>query len=157
MASDPAQPIVFYDGECPLCRKGVAWCQVRMPDQALRFVPLQSAEARQKLPVGWVDDVRSLALWEQGELSTHSEAVLKVVGRVRGPWRLLTGLKWIPRSLRDGIYRWIARHRMAFIPGFTGSPGAGKPGDASSSPLKVSPSIDHREHRRVAVADRLRH
>jgi predicted DCC family thiol-disulfide oxidoreductase YuxK len=44
-------------------------------------------------------------------LAVRSDAVLRAVGSLAGPWRLARLARLIPRGLRDRAYDWIARHR----------------------------------------------
>jgi predicted DCC family thiol-disulfide oxidoreductase YuxK len=38
-----------------------------------------------------------------------------MLGRLPAPWRWLRALAVIPRPLRDGAYRWIARNRYRLM------------------------------------------
>ena len=57
---------------------------------------------------------RSIILIEDGEMSLRSTAVLKIARRMSAPWRW-AGCLWVPRPIRDAVYRVMAanRHRMA--------------------------------------------
>ena len=50
----------------------------------------------------------------------RSDAWLELVRALGGGWRVLTVLRVVPWWLRDGVYRWIARHRHGF-PGQAGT------------------------------------
>jgi predicted DCC family thiol-disulfide oxidoreductase YuxK len=58
---------------------------------------------------------RSMILIEDGELSLRSTAVLKIARRMTAPWRWFAILLWVPRPIRDAVYRVVAavRHRLA--------------------------------------------
>jgi predicted DCC family thiol-disulfide oxidoreductase YuxK len=84
---------------------------------SLRFAPLQGDFARGVLDrhrelegvdsIAWVE-------WDERErerVRVRSEAVLRLAGYLGLPWRLLTLGRFIPRSIRDRLYDWVARRR----------------------------------------------
>jgi predicted DCC family thiol-disulfide oxidoreductase YuxK len=106
---------LFYDGTCALCHGAVRFVLARDKDgRAFRFAPLDSPAFRALAPA----DVRaglpdSLVLaTEDGRLLTRSDAVLHLLGRLGGVWRLLArASRLIPRGLRDATYDLVARVR----------------------------------------------
>ena len=58
------------------------------------------------------DGVKSMILIREGEVLTHSGAVLAVSSYLRGPWSLASLLRVIPRWIRDGVYGFISRNRQ---------------------------------------------
>jgi predicted DCC family thiol-disulfide oxidoreductase YuxK len=56
-----------------------------------------------------------MILIEDGEISLRSTAVLKIARRMNAPWRWAAALLWVPRPVRDAVYRVAAavRHRIA--------------------------------------------
>ena len=107
--------LVFYDGHCGLCQRSVRLILAEdSTDAAFRFAPLQGetfqallpAKERDALPLSLV--VRT----EQGTLLTRSAAVLHIMRRLGGVWRLLAGLLvLLPARPRDGLYDGVARIR----------------------------------------------
>jgi predicted DCC family thiol-disulfide oxidoreductase YuxK len=109
---------LFYDGQCGLCQRSVRLILAEdSTGDAFRFAPLQgetfqslvSPEERDALPLSLV--VRT----EKGALLTRSTAVLHIMRRLGGVWRLLAGLLVLfPTHLRDCLYDGVAhnRHRM---------------------------------------------
>jgi predicted DCC family thiol-disulfide oxidoreductase YuxK len=61
------------------------------------------------------DAARSMILIEDGEISLQSTAVLKIARRMTAPWRWFAIFIWVPRPIRDSLYRMVAaiRHRIA--------------------------------------------
>jgi predicted DCC family thiol-disulfide oxidoreductase YuxK len=57
------------------------------------------------------EDFDTFVLVEDGEHSTKSEAALRVVRRLDGPWPLLGPLLYLPRGLRDFGYDIVANNR----------------------------------------------
>ncbi|MGA9524801.1 MAG: DCC1-like thiol-disulfide oxidoreductase family protein [Myxococcaceae bacterium] len=107
---------LFYDGNCGLCHRAVRLVLSEDPrGEAFRFAPLHgesfnsqiSEEQRASLPDSLV--VRT----SDGTLLTRSDAVLHLMKRLGGIWRLLAILgNAIPRGLRDRIYDGIAAVRQ---------------------------------------------
>jgi predicted DCC family thiol-disulfide oxidoreductase YuxK len=108
---------LFYDGECPLCRRVVRFLLQRIPAGAVRILPLGSPEAGRLaalFPVmtPWPD---SIVVMDGGTCYVHSAAALRLVGRMRLPWRWLGVLALVPAPLRDAVYRWVARRRHCLL------------------------------------------
>ena len=115
-------PVVLYDGVCGLCNRLVRMILRRDPAGTFRFAPLQGEfagavfarrpEARESLETMYV--VVAPGTPEE-RLLTHSEAAVYILERVRGPLRLARVWKYLPRSVRDRMYRAIARRRYRWF------------------------------------------
>jgi predicted DCC family thiol-disulfide oxidoreductase YuxK len=112
-------PILFYDGECGLCTKSVQWCLAHDRKKTLLFAPLlgstyRSVETaiRQSLP----SDVSSAIYYDGARVYLKSDATLRAVRSLGGPWALLAaaGLL-VPRVLRDMVYSYVAKRRIAWF------------------------------------------
>jgi len=110
--------MVFYDGGCGLCHRAVRFAIVHDGDGSrFRFAPLDSTALRRRVPpaarAGLPDSI--VALTPGGTLLVRSAAVLHILERVGGPWRLLGRLLGlVPRRVRDAGYDSVARvrHRL---------------------------------------------
>jgi predicted DCC family thiol-disulfide oxidoreductase YuxK len=112
---------VFFDGECGFCHRWVQWVVKRDRDgQAFRFAPrkgetfqwLVAWERRQSLPPS------ILVLTTQGRILTRSSAVLHILKRLGGVWRVMAVAgRIVPAGIRDVVYRFIARVRHGLMPG----------------------------------------
>lgn len=83
----------------------------RRPD--IRFVAIQSDEGR-ALAIRFgvnPDDPETFLFIDQGRALARSDAVLALLGHVRGPARLLLIGRWIPRAWRDRLYDVVASRR----------------------------------------------
>ena len=109
--------IVLFDGTCAFCEGSVRFIATRDPAGYFRFGASQSAAAGELLRRHGVDRdaSRSIILIENGEVHLRSTAALRIAGHLTFPWRLAVTLLWIPRPLRDAVYRVVAsiRHRLA--------------------------------------------
>ena len=114
----PSHPILFYDRECGLCDRSVRWCMRHDHREALRYAPLQgSTYAAIPIP-GKPTALDTLVLLDNGQLLTRSNAALAILTHVGGGWRILAAIgRVIPRTLRDAVYRIIARNRRRIFGG----------------------------------------
>ena len=105
--------VVLFDGVCNLCNRTVQFVLARDPNARFQFAPLDSEAARRLL--GLQPPPETIALVEDGCVSTKSTAALRIARHLRFPWPLLYAFLAVPRPLRDLVYDWIARHRYAWF------------------------------------------
>jgi predicted DCC family thiol-disulfide oxidoreductase YuxK len=106
---------LFYDGSCALCHWAVRFVLARDPEgRAFRFAPLDSEAFRGAVPEAVRASLPDSFVIEttDGRLLTRSAAVLRVLDRLGGPWRILGRVaRVVPRALLDGVYDFVARVR----------------------------------------------
>lgn len=110
--------MIFYDGHCGLCHGLVRFILARDRDgTAFRFAPLGGETFTRRIPgptrATLPDSVVVLAA--SGNVLTRSAAVLHVLRRLGGVWRMLGRVASLcPRTWRDFAYDRIAavRHRF---------------------------------------------
>lgn len=112
-----ARPVIVFDGVCVLCN---GWVQLLLRhDRArrYRFASMQSAVGRQLLQAHGLDpdDPVSFLLVGQDRTWSDTDALRQVLASVGGVWRIAHLLGWIPRRLRDPLYRLIARNRYRWF------------------------------------------
>lgn len=113
---DETHPVVFFDGECVLCHRGVRLLAARDPRARLRFAPLEGEFARDSLPPALRDagpDGTVVLLEPGGRTSVRAEAVLRALAATGGPWTLAGAIARSRTlvSLLDVAYRALARRR----------------------------------------------
>ncbi|MFB6162804.1 MAG: thiol-disulfide oxidoreductase DCC family protein [Halococcoides sp.] len=106
-------PVVLFDGICNLCSGFVRFLLPRDPEGTFRFASLQSdvgraVSAEYGLPT---DEFDSVVLIEDGECYTRSDAVLRIVRHLGGPYRLLASARVVPAPIRDVVYDLVATYR----------------------------------------------
>jgi predicted DCC family thiol-disulfide oxidoreductase YuxK len=110
------QGIIIFDGECNLCDKFVNFTIDHDSSCRFKFTISQSESGRVLLQeFNFLAPPETIVLIEDGRYYTHSTAVLKVFSRLDGLWPLVSGLKVIPRAIRDAGYNWIARNRYQWL------------------------------------------
>lgn len=113
--------LILFDGVCNLCNGFVQFIIERDAAGRFRFAALQSAAGQAVLARHGFDaavvaaEPDSVLLELDGQLYSHSEAVLRIARELGGPWRLLGAGRLLPRSWRDAAYRFVARHRYRWF------------------------------------------
>ena len=108
--------IVLYDGVCNLCSATVRFVAKRDPAGYFKFAALQSEKGRTlRRQYGGAGDVTTIVLIEGGRVLTRSDAFLRIVKHLRGPWPAVAVFRVVPRALRDGVYDFVARHRYRWF------------------------------------------
>jgi len=109
--------VILFDGTCAFCEGSVRFIARRDPAGYFRYGASQSPAAQALLAPHSLsaDTARSIVLIEDGRVYLRSTASLRIAARLTWPWRAAAVLLWIPRPLRDGVYRVVAaiRHRIA--------------------------------------------
>ncbi len=110
-------PIVLFDGVCNLCNRSVQFIIERDPEGRFRFASLQSGLGEELQTRLGIDSrgIDSILLVEGDRWYKESDAALRIARGMSGAWRLLWALRFLPRFLRDGAYRLIARNRYRWF------------------------------------------
>ena len=106
-------PILLFDGVCNLCNAAVVMVLRHDKAGVFRFAALQSATGQKLLEAHGlsVQNLDSVVMIDGQKVYLRSDVPLEVARRLNGFWPLLTVFGLIPRSVRDGIYSFIARNR----------------------------------------------
>ena len=107
------EQVIVFDGVCNWCNFWVTFTITRDPSGKFKFGLLQSDQAKEIIDaLGLsVDDFQTFLLIEQGKVYQKSTAALRVLRQLTGFWPLLYCFIVVPKTLRDGVYDFIARHR----------------------------------------------
>jgi len=115
-----AAEMIFYDGQCGLCHRFVRFALAEDGDgRAFRFAPLEGEAFRAALP-----EERRRALPDSlivmradGELLSRSAAVLHLLKRLGGGWRIAGAAAGsLPSAWLDRGYDCVARLRRQLFP-----------------------------------------
>ena len=119
--SRSAPATILFDGICNLYHGFVQFVIRHDAQRQFRFAALQSPAGQTLLAalghasLAALADPDSVMLVDHNGLSTHSAAILRMVGRLGGGWRLATGGCPPPRPWRDALCRFVARHRYRWF------------------------------------------
>jgi predicted DCC family thiol-disulfide oxidoreductase YuxK len=110
-------PILLFDGHCNLCNAWVQFIVKRDSAGTIRFASLQSGAGRRLLEEHKIDEnyIESLVFFEEERFSVSSTAALRTLSYLDSWQKHLIFLTVIPRSLRDLVYRFIARNRYKWF------------------------------------------
>ena len=109
--------IIIFDGECNLCNGVVGWLLKFAPSDLFQFVAFQSTRGQELLKKhGFkTDKLETVILIDHTGVHTHSDGFLKIVAQIPR-WRLVAALlAFIPRIIRDTIYRIASRNRVRWF------------------------------------------
>lgn len=108
--------VLFFDGECKLCSSWVQFVLKHERAAELKFAALQGSYAQAHLPASFrAENRHTLVLQEGAELYTQSTAALQVLKRLPA-FRFLYFIGMaVPKFLRDGVYRLIAKNRYQWF------------------------------------------
>lgn len=123
------ESLVLFDGKCNLCNGAVQFMIDHERAPNLKFAPLQSDHASERLTAAMGDeaaqallqgatgdgDPDTIVVIEDGKAYTHSTAALRIASHLRAPWRWAFVFYVVPRFIRDVVYRWIARNRYRWF------------------------------------------
>lgn len=109
--------IILFDGVCNLCNSSVNFIIDHDKKNVFRFASLQS-DAGQTLLKKFnlnVKDFNSIILVENDKFYERSSAVLKIVKKFPGLWKLLYLFIIIPPPVRNFVYDIIADNRYKWF------------------------------------------
>lgn len=113
-----SNPIVLYDGVCGLCNHLVQFLLKRDTHDRFRFASLQSDFANRLLTRHGVDphDLDTVyVVKDYGQrdesLLARSDAILYMLAQLGGVWKLTVIGRVLPKTLRDAVYKIVARNR----------------------------------------------
>lgn len=108
----PDDDVILYDGVCVFCSRWVRFVIARDRDKRFRFTPIQSPYGTRLARTFGIDpdDPDTNAVIHGGKAHLESDAALTVLSHLAG-WRWTRALFAVPKSLRNPVYRLIARNR----------------------------------------------
>jgi len=60
-------------------------------------------------------DLTSIVLLDESGIYKKSDAILKILSSLRGPWRFLGVFIFLPKAWRDFLYDLFAKHRYQWF------------------------------------------
>lgn len=105
--------IILFDAECVLCSANARFVLERDRDATFRLASMQSEVGRSLYRRHGLDpdDPASLLVVDGDRMRRDSNAVLAIYETLGFPWSLARVLRIVPATLRDPVYRLVARNR----------------------------------------------
>ncbi|GAA5071150.1 thiol-disulfide oxidoreductase DCC family protein [Lysobacter panacisoli] len=116
--SPRSDAVIVFDGVCVLCNGWVRFLLRHDRRGRYRFAAMQGDTGRGLLDAHGLDpdDPVSFLLIDGGRAWTDTDAIVQVLRGLGGPWRLAAAVfALFPRSVRDGLYRLLARNRYRWF------------------------------------------
>ncbi|WP_299894159.1 thiol-disulfide oxidoreductase DCC family protein [uncultured Aquimarina sp.] len=109
--------IVIFDGECNLCNGVVGWLMKFAPKDLFHFTPFQSPQGQELLKkYGYpTERLDTVILIDENGAHTHSDGFIKIVSKIPKWKRVAALLAFVPRMIRDGIYKLASRNRVKWF------------------------------------------
>jgi predicted DCC family thiol-disulfide oxidoreductase YuxK len=106
-------PIVLFDAECVLCSANAQFILRHDHRRRFRLASMQGAVGADLFRQHGLDpaDPTSILVVEGGQARKDSDAVIRIFEGLGMPWSLVRAFRIVPASLRDPIYRLVARNR----------------------------------------------
>lgn len=109
-------PVIIFDGICNLCCGWVRFLISRDKNARFRFASLQSQTGETLLnSFSLSNNMKTVVYLKNNQCFQESSAILEILKDLGGIWGIFILLKLIPKSIRDGIYRLIARSRYSLF------------------------------------------
>lgn len=109
--------LVLFDGVCNLCNTSVQFIIERDPKQKFYFSSLQSETGKFLLQKYKIDtqNTDSLVLIQNGKAYIKSTAALRIASQLKGPVKILSILRILPKFLRNLAYDIVAKNRYLWF------------------------------------------
>jgi predicted DCC family thiol-disulfide oxidoreductase YuxK len=106
---------IFYDGTCGFCHRWIRFVlEIDKKGEAFRFAPRSGETFKGRVPAAIRESLPPsiVVLATDGAVLTRSAAVLHILRRLGGAWKLIAlAGSVVPSSLRDFLYGIVARVR----------------------------------------------
>jgi predicted DCC family thiol-disulfide oxidoreductase YuxK len=103
--------IFFFDGVCVMCNGLVDWVLKHDKKGIFKLAPLQGETAERLIPAYTKAPLNTVVLLDEFGIHTESDAILKLFFELGTYSFLAKLLRLIPKSIRDGAYRLVAKNR----------------------------------------------
>lgn len=109
--------IVLFDGVCNLCNESVSFIIKHDSKKLFKFASLQSEYAKNILTQydKNFSGMHSIIYIEKGKIYDESNAALRISRHLDSFWRFAYLFIIVPKFLRDGVYKIIAKNRYKWF------------------------------------------
>lgn len=108
--------LILFDGVCVFCSRWVRFVFEHDRERRFRFATVQEEPGLALAERLGIDPAmpKTNAVILGGRAYFKSDAAIAVLSALPG-WRWASGLRWVPRVLRDGLYDFVARNRYRWF------------------------------------------
>ncbi len=104
------KPIVFFDGVCAVCDRGMQLVMAEDQLGTLQLAPLQGETSKKLLNLR--EGVpESMIVYDGGQRLDRSAGAVRLAEYLGGVWWLATLFGALPLGVREGLYDWVASNR----------------------------------------------
>lgn len=109
--------IILFDGVCNLCNSSVQKVIKNDSKNIFKFASLQSDFGQRFLNENQLnsEEFDSIILIDGDQFYTSSDAALRIGKELKGIYKISSFLLWIPKFIRDGVYRIISKNRYRWF------------------------------------------
>lgn len=109
--------IILFDGVCNLCNSSVQKVIKNDSKNIFKFASLQSGFGQRFLNENQLnsEEFDSIILIDGNQFYTSSDAALRIGKELKGIYKISSFLLWIPKFIRDGVYRIISKNRYRWF------------------------------------------
>jgi predicted DCC family thiol-disulfide oxidoreductase YuxK len=110
-------PVLLFDGVCNLCNASVQFVIEHDKNKIFRFAAQQSDIGKSMMQRFNIpqNNLETLILIENDQFFIESDAALRTARYLDAPYSYIYWLRFVPKHLRDGVYRLVARNRYRFF------------------------------------------
>ncbi len=104
--------LILFDGVCNLCNGFVQFVLKNEQKPNFYFAPLQSEFGQNILTqYNLSNNLETVIVIKNDKVLTQSDAALEIARDLKFPWPVVYFFKIIPGSIRNSIYKWVAKNR----------------------------------------------
>jgi len=109
--------LIFFDGYCHLCDGMVRFLVDRDDAEVFVFSSLSSDFAHQFFESRRFElkSLDSIIVYKEAVFYVKSDAIVAIAQSMTGIWRVFSGLRFLPKGVRDWLYGLVARNRYRLM------------------------------------------
>lgn len=104
--------LVFFDGVCPMCNWWVRFLLAWDRRDQFLFFPVEAVNDFELPEEVLFSSSETVVVYIGGAWYYKSSAVIELFKQLGFPWRLFMAARFLPLTLRDGLYNFISRNRF---------------------------------------------
>ena len=107
--------IILFDGVCNLCNSSLQFIIKYDQKGVFHFTSQESKFGKKIIEKYHLESIDSIILIDEKQIYLYSDAILEITKELGGCLKLLYCFHFIPKTIRDQIYKLIAKYRYVII------------------------------------------